>query len=376
MDLNFTETQLILRKTAREFCELECPPSLVRAMETHPEGHSVELWHKIVQMGWLGVFVPAEYGGHGGGFLDLLILLHEMGRSALPGPFFATTVFGGTAIMEGGSIEQKRELLPRLADGQLLITIALSEPGIDFGLDHLNTAVVQRNGHHFVTGTKVFVPNAHISDLLLCITAGTGLSSQVENEVVLVGRTDPGVTLTAIRTNLPDRQFEVALTDVRARYRLGNGEDARPWMQRVLEKAMVAKCAEMIGAGQKLLEMTVEHAKVRVQFDRPIGSLQAVQHHCANIAVCLDTAELMTYRAGWNIEQRLPCRREALRAKAWTNEACNQVAALAHQIHGGTGFMREHDLHIFSRQLLTSAHLFGGTGWCRRQIAREIGLPM
>lgn len=326
-------------------------------------------------MGWLGVLVPAKYGGYGGGFLDLLILVQEMGRSALPGPFFATAILGGTAILEGGSAEQKQELLPRLATGELLMTLALSEPDVDFGLDHLNTAAVQRNGDYFVTGTKVFVPNAHIAEALLCVTSTT-FSANIQNEtsVFLIGRREPGVSLTPIRTNLVEPQFEVALTDARARSRVGTRDNARPWMERVLLKAMVAKCAQMVGAIQKLLEMTVEHAKVRVQFDRPIGSLQAVQHHCANVTVLLDTTELMTYRAGWNIEQGLPYFREVLRAKAWTNQACIQAAALAHQVHGGMGFMREHDLHLFSRQLMTSAYLLGGTAWCHRQIASDIGL--
>jgi alkylation response protein AidB-like acyl-CoA dehydrogenase len=377
VDLNLTESQLILRKAAREFLAAECPPSLVKEMESDPRGYPVALWQRIVEMGWLGIVVPGEYGGHDGGFMDLLVLLQEMGRAALPGPFSSSAILGGFAILEGASEEQKRSLLPRLCSGDLMTSLALSEPGVDFGLDHLGTTAVERDGQYLITGTKVFVPDAHVAELLLCVTSGAGSGKARDGvSVFLVKTASPGVSVAPLETNLRDKQFEVGFADVRveARDALGSVGGARLWMERALEKAMVAKCAEMVGAGRKLLEMTVEYAKVRVQFGKPIGTLQAIQHHCANLATCVETAELMTYRAGWMIEQGLRCRREVLQAKAWTNEACKRAAALGHQVQGGMGFTREYDLYLYSGRMRMFAQVLGGTGWCYDRIAGEIGL--
>ena len=375
MDLNLSESQLILRKSAREFLAAECPSALVRAMERDAKAHPVELWRAIVKMGWTGIVVPEQYGGHDGTFLDLLVLLQEIGRAALPGPFFSTAVLGGLAVLEGGSPEQKRSLLPKLCSGELLMSLALSEPGVDFGLDHLATTASARKGAYFISGTKLFVPDAHVAELIVCVSVdsakpGAGVSA------FLVKAGNPGLSLNRLETNLRDPQFEVVLTDVRveAGDALGSVGSARGWLDMALQKAMLAKCAEMIGAGQKILEMTVEYAKVRVQFGKPIGTLQAVQHHCANIATCVETAEMMTYRAGWMMEQGLACRKEVLEAKAWTNEACKRAAALGHQVHGGMGFTREYDLYLYTGRMKAYAHTLGGTSWCHEEIAGQIGL--
>jgi len=375
VDLNLSESQTILRQSAREFLAAECPPSLVRSMEDDPRGYTDELWRRIAQMGWLGILVPEEYGGYEGTFLDLLVLLQETGRAALPGPFFSTAVLAGFALLEGASAQQKRSLLPRLCSGELLASLALGEPGVDFGLDHLTTSAVEHDGGYAITGTKTFVPDAHVAELLLCVASRPGGATNAVS-AFLVQTSSPGISVTPLQTNLRDKQFEVVFADVRAQAGdlLGTDGGARPWLERSLERAMVAKCAEMVGAGQKVLEMTVEYAKVRVQFGKPIGTLQALQHHCANLATSIETAELMTYRAGWLIEQGLPCRKDVLRAKAWTNEACKRAAALGHQVHGGMGFTREYDLYLYTGRMTAYALSVGATGWCLDHLADEIGL--
>jgi alkylation response protein AidB-like acyl-CoA dehydrogenase len=377
VDLNLSESQQILRQAAREFLAAECAPSMVKAMESDPKGYPDGLWRRIVEMGWPGILIPEEFGGHQGGFLDLLVVLQEMGRAALPGPFFSTVVLGGLAVMEGGSPEQRRALLPRICSGELLTSFALSEPEVDFGLDHLNTTAVARNGRYSISGTKVFVPDAHVAEVLVCV-ASTARSGRGPRGLgaFLLKTSAPGVTASPLETSLRDKQFEVVLNNARADTdgALGEPGAARVWLEAVLDKAMLARCAEMVGAGRKALEMSVEYAKVRVQFGKPIGTLQAIQHHCANLATCVETAELMTYRAGWMIEQGLACRRDILRAKAWTNEACKRAAALAHQIHGGMGFTREYDLYLYTGRMASFARLLGGTGWCHEQIADDMGL--
>ena len=374
MDLNLSESQTILRGAAREFLATECPPSLVRQMETDPDGLPRELWRRIAQMGWPGILVPEKYGGHEGSFLDLMVLLDEIGRAALPGPFFSTAVLAGLTILEGGSAEQKRALLPRLCRGELFASLALSEPGVDFGLDNFATSATKRDSGYAITGNKVFVPDAHLAELLLCVARVGKRKDGVG--VFLVDTAGPGVERTALETNLRDKQFEVVFDNaiVGSRDVLGGRGNARAWLGAALEKAMLAKCAEMVGAGRRALELAVEYAKVRVQFGKPIGTLQAIKHHCANLATCIETAELMTYHAGWLVEQGLPWRRDALRAKAWTNEACKRAAALAHQVHGGMGFSREYDLYLYTGRMTAFAQMYGGTRWCLDQLADEIGL--
>lgn len=155
---------------------------------------------------------------------------------------------------------------------------------------------------------------------------------------------------------------------------IGTDGQARAWLECVLQKALVAKCAEMLGAGQKLLEMTTEYAKVRVQFGKPIGVLQAIQHHCANLATCIETTELMTYRAAWLIDQHGSAPRSAFQAKAWASDACKRAAALGHQVHGGMGFSQEYDLFLYSSRMTAFARYMGGRDWSYERLAQELGL--
>jgi alkylation response protein AidB-like acyl-CoA dehydrogenase len=366
VDLNLSESQQILGRTAREFLAAECTPALVRAIESDPAGYPAQLWRRIVDMGWPGIAVPEAYGGQGADFLDVLVLLQEMGRAALPGPFFSSAVLASLALLEAGRAEQKRKLLPRLCAGELIGTLALSEPGVDFGLDKLATSVRSRQGHYLLNGTKIFVADADIADFMICIAAGDpGVSALVVN------KDSPGLSVEPLETTFRDKQFEVVLRDVAVEPHdvlVGLGQ-ARASLDAALQKAMLARCAEMVGAGRKALELSVEYAKVRVQFGKPIGTLQAIQHHCANLATCIETAELMTYKAGWLMQQGAPCRREALHAKAWTNEACKRAAWLAHQIHGGMGFTKEYDLYLYTGRMTSLAQLMGGTAWCHGEIA-------
>jgi len=376
MNLDLPESTSILRDGARQFFAAECPPSLIRTMAESANGYSPRLWQQMVDMGWQGIAIPEEYGGSGGVFFDLLVLMQEIGRAAVPGPFFATAVLGGLSILEGGSKKQKSDILPQICRGDLLLSLALSEPTADFSLDHLVTTAVESSGRYVISGRKLFVPDAHVATMLICVAAISDLVEGTGGAVraLLVDPSGPGVSIDPMNTNMCERQFEVEFVNAQASAHgaIGGPTSAHAWLERTLHKAMVARCAEMVGAAQRVLDMTVEHAKTRRQFDKPIGTLQAVQHHCANLATCVETAELITYRAGWMIEQGLPCSRESLKAKAWTNEACKRAAALGHQVHGGIGFMREYDLYLYSTRLTSLANSLGGTDWCHERIATEL----
>jgi alkylation response protein AidB-like acyl-CoA dehydrogenase len=377
MSLALTESQAMIRKAARDFFASECPPTLVKAMERDERGYPPRLWQQMAEMGWLGIVVPSAYGGQEATFSDLLILLQEMGRAAVPSPFFSTAVLGGQLILNAATEAQKEELLPKLCRGELLLGVAIGEPGVDDELDCVGTTAERVDGTYRLTGVKLFVADAHVADVLICLASTERAAGRAQAlTAFLVDPASTGVTLAPLHTTLQDRQFEIRLDDVRVPEDrvLGRPGEARAALEDAVMRAAVGLCAEMVGAAERLLEMTVAHAKTRHQFGRPLGSFQAIQHHCANLATYVETAELVTHRAGWLIDQGQPFARAAAQAKAWTNEACKRAAALAHQVHGGLGFTPEYDLYLYSRRVTTWAYLLGDTRWAHERIARAMGM--
>jgi alkylation response protein AidB-like acyl-CoA dehydrogenase len=343
-------------------------------MERDDRGYPPHLWRQMAEMGWLGVTVPNAYGGQEASFTDLLVLLQEMGRAAVPSPFFSTVVLGGPLILRTGSEAQKAALLPKLCRGDLLLSLALGEPGADEELDWLTTTAAREPGAYRLTGVKLFVPDAHAADALMIVaTTGEGRRGVL---VLLVTPAGAGVTVLPLETSLLDRQFEVRLENVRVSDEnvLGTPGAVRSALEELLARAAVARCAEMVGAAERLLEMTVAHAKTRHQFGSPIGSFQAIQHHVANMATAVETSELLTYRAGWMIDRGLPFARAAAEVKAWANEALARAAALAHQVHGGLGFTADYDLHLYSRRIKSWAHASGSTRWAHERLAGAMGI--
>ena len=377
MDFSFSEIQMMLKKAARDFLEKECPKAMVREMANKEEGYSRQLWHKMAELGWLGLVFPTSYRGAGGSFLDLVILLEEMGRALVPVPFFATVVLGGLYILEAGSEEQKERLLPRVCSGDTLLTLALSESdaGCDTGSITVKAALHQ--DQYILEGTKLFVPNADVADHLLCVSRtkdgarpGEGITTFV------VDAKSPGITCTPLKTIGRDKQFEVLFEKVIVPKENILGEPDNGWadIEKVLHKATVALCADMNGGAQQVLDMTVNYAKDRVQFDRPIGSLQVVQHRCADIAVALEASRFLTYEAAWKISQGLPCDLEISMAKSQASECYTQATWLGMTIQGGVAFMEEHDLPLYYRRAKATEVSLGDADIHREMIARELGL--
>ncbi len=374
MDLGLTEAQQMLKNSAREFLEKECPHTYVRAMEEDQRGYTPEMWRKLAEQGWLGLIFPEQHGGIGLGFLDLAILLEEMGRALLPGPFFSTVVLAGMPILDAGSEAQKREFLPRIAEGQLVMTLALTEPSARWDAAGIE-ATASRAGDGFaINGTKLFVPNAHVSDYML-VAARTGRAAEDVTLFIVPGRAS-GVSQALLKTIASDRQSEVVFSNVRVPASAVLGEVNGGWatIRKVLQWGAVGKCAEMLGGAQKVLEMTVEYAKQRVQFGRPIGSFQAIQHHCANMATDVEGSRYITYQAAWRLAEGLPAEREVALAKAWVSDAYRRVCALGHQCHGAIGFTREHNMQLYSRRAKAAELAFGDADLHRETVAAAIGL--
>ena len=374
MDLGLSEAQQMLTNSARQFLEAECPDTYVRAMEEDERGHTPEMWQSLADQGWLGLIFPEEYGGVGLSFLDLSILLEEMGRALLPGPFFPTVVLAGMTIMDAATEEQKQEYLPRIAEGQIIVTLALTEPSARWDAGGLQTTATASGDSYVINGTKLFVPNAHVSDYLI-VAARTG-QGQEDVTLFIVPRQAPGISQTLLKTVASDRQSEVVLESVTVPSSAVLGEVNKGWdtIEKVLQWGAVGKCAEMVGGGQQVLDMTVEYAKQRVQFGRPIGSFQAVQHHCANMAADVDGSRYITYQAAWRLSEGLPAEREVVMAKAWVSEAYRRVCALGHQCHGAIGFTKEHNMQLYSRRAKAAELAFGDTDFHLETVAKVIGL--
>lgn len=377
MDLGLSEEQEMLKTSARDFLQRECPKKLVKQLDESDEGYSPELWRKMAQLGWLGLLFPEEYGGSGGSFLDLVVLLEEMGYNILPGPFFSTVVLGGSPILAAGNEEQKKELLPNIANGEAILTLALSEPSVRYDAAAVKATAEARNGEYVINGTKLFVPDANVADFLL-VVARTRETANPESgiTVFLVDAKSPGLRTTLLKTLARDKQCEVVFEDVSVPKENILGELDRGWptVQDILQKATVAKCAEMVGGAQAALDMAVAYAKERVQFNRPIGSFQAIQHYCANMVSDVDGSRFVTYKAAWKVSEGLPATMDVAVAKAWTSGAYGRVTLLAHQIFGAIGFTMDHDLHLYYRRAKASEMMFGDGAYHRAIVARELGL--
>lgn len=377
MDLGLSEEQEMLKTSARDFLQKECPKKLVKQLDESDEGYSPELWRKMAQLGWLGLLFPEEYGGSGGSFLDLVVLLEEMGYNILPGPFFSTVVLGGSPILAAGNEEQKKELLPNIANGEAILTLALSEPSVRYDAAAVKATADARNGEYVINGTKLFVPDANVADFLL-VVARTRETANPESgiTVFLVDAKSPGLRTTLLKTLARDKQCEVVFEDVSVPKENILGELDRGWptVQDILQKATVAKCAEMVGGAQAALDMAVAYAKERVQFNRPIGSFQAIQHYCANMVSDVDGSRFVTYKAAWKVSEGLPATMDVAVAKAWTSGAYGRVTLLAHQIFGAIGFTMDHDLHLYYRRAKASEMMFGDGAYHRAIVARELGL--
>ncbi|MFC2067332.1 acyl-CoA dehydrogenase family protein [Chloroflexota bacterium] len=371
MDFSFTEQQEMLRTMARDFGEKEFPKSLVREMEKDDRGITEELWRKIAELGWMELIFPEEYGGLGASFLDFLVLMEEIGRACLPGLFFADVMLGGLIVLAAGNEEQKQAILPELAKGKLIATLALIEPDGGYEPSAITTEAVHDNNGYLISGTKLFVPFAHIANRIVCIArSNEGVT------LFLVDAKNQGIKTTPLGTISGDKQSEVVFDNVKVSAGDVLGEPGKGWdaLEPVLAKAKVAKCAEMVGMAQRMLEMSVDYAKQRIQFDRPIGSFQVIQQYCANMLTDVETSKYLTYKAAWMLDEGIPCTREVAIAKGWTSSACRRVAALAHQIHGAMGFSADHDLGFYYKRLKESELLFGDEEVHKEILAQEMGL--
>jgi len=368
MDFRLSPAQQILTTTARSFLRQHCPPELVQRLALDVHGFDDALWRRMAELGWPGLLIPSDLGGSDGTLLDVIVLVEEMGRAGLPGPFVASAVVATSLVLAGGSPAQRKRLLPALAAGERIVSLALVEESGSFEPDAvaLVCAVPGR-----LSGRKLFVKDAHLADELVVAVRIGGAPS-----LVVVPTDRPGVARLPLDAISGEKLFEVLFDgmEVRPDDQLGGVGDGRALLAPALRAGSLARTAEMVGAAQRVLELAVEHAKTRVQGGRPIGGYQAIQHACADLVRDVDAARGLLYAAAWKEAEGREAKADVALAKAYAGDACLTVARRGHQIFGAISYCEEHPLHLLHKRIQAASLDFGDAQLHLETVARAIGL--
>ena len=368
MQFGLTESQELLKSSARQFFSGECPMAEVRRLMETETAFDEGLWRKMGEQGWTGIVFPEAYDGMGLGMVEMAAALEEMGRALVPGPYLATVLLAATAIDSAGSEEQKKKYLAPICRGEARATLALLETNAGWDPEATRLAATASNGGFRLDGKKLFVPDAGVADFLICAARIGGELGLVRVDAKARGlNLEPMPAMDATR-KLYAIDFAGVPADV-----LATGERARAALERALDVATVGLVAEMVGGMQRVLELTVEYAKTRKQFGKPIGQFQAVQHHCADMFLLAESASSAAYYAAWALHENASQARMAISiAKSYASEAYREVGNRGIQVHGGMGFTWENDLHLYYRRAKASEILFGDATYHRERIAREV----
>lgn len=377
MDFSFTEEQEMLRILARDFLAKECPKAKVREVDKDERGYDPKMWHSMAELGWMGLIFPEEYGGMGASFLDLVILMEEMGRNILPGPFFSTIALCALPVLEYGNSEQKIKFLPRIVKGEVIWTFALAESSGRYKASEIKLRAVLDETNYVLQGYKFFVSDAHVSDYILVVgRIREGARPEDGITLFIVDAKEPNVRMETIPTIGGDRQFKVSFDKVAVPKdnilgEIGNGWDI---VEFISQRAAVLKCAEMSGACQAILDMTSTYAKERIQFDRPIGSFQAIQHKLSDMLLDVEAVQYLLYQAAWGISVGSPSPWQISAAKTKANEAYQRICIEAIAAHGAIGYTMDHDIGLYYRRVKAAEFAGGDSDLHKEVIAIELGL--
>ncbi|MEX1008506.1 MAG: acyl-CoA dehydrogenase family protein [Acidimicrobiia bacterium] len=376
MNFAFSEEQDQLRDAVRRFLESKSPSSEVRRLMETTEGYDPAVWSQMAnELGLQSIHIPEEYGGQGFTFVELAIVLEEMGRVLLCAPYFSSVVLAADAIMNAGTPAQQGQLLPGIASGETIATLAFTEPNGKWDASGIEMEA-QGSGDSFtLSGTKMFVIDGHTANLVVVVARTEGTSGEDGISFFAVDGDAAGLTRTPLATmDQTRKQARLEFENVAARP-IGAPGSGWPALSKTLDQAAVCLANEMVGGAQKVLEMSVEYAKVRVQFGRPIGSFQAIKHKCADMLLETESGKSAAYYAAWAAaedNEELPV--AASLAKAYCSDAYFHAAAENIQIHGGIGFTWEHDAHLYFKRAKSSEILFGDATYHRELLAQRIGI--
>jgi alkylation response protein AidB-like acyl-CoA dehydrogenase len=370
MDFDLSKPQQLLQQSARDFFSRECPAEKVRELMETDTSFDAKLWEGIADQGWTGLIVPEEFGGLGLGAVELAVVAEEMGRACLPSPFIST-VWAAALIARTGSAGQKAQYLEAISAGTMKATVALLEASADWNAEAVQLKAERDSGNFRLNGRKEYVTDAAVADVIL-VLARSG------DDLVLlpVARNAEGVTIALTPSIDATRKLysvDFANVLVPEGDALETGYRVKEALDAATGVATVALCAEMTGGMQWTLDTTVEYAKTRLQFDKPIGIYQAVQHRCAEMVLFTESARSSVYYAAWALSENDPSAKLAVSmAKAYCSEAARETGNRGIQMHGGIGFTWEHNLHLYYKRAKSSEILFGDATYHRELIAKEV----
>jgi alkylation response protein AidB-like acyl-CoA dehydrogenase len=354
MQFGLNESQELLRSNARKFFAAECPSERVRQLMETDTAYDAALWAKMAEQGYTGIIFPEEYGGVGLGTVDLILLMEEAGRALLPGPLFSTVALAGAAIDAVADASSKKKYLEPICSGEARATLAFLEREANWDAGALATTAT--NGK--LNGEKLFVTDAAVTDFIVVAA---------KNGVYVVNVKAPGLAIERMNgIDMTRKIYALTFNDTPAEK---IGETSA--LEKPLNVATAALAAELVGGMQRTLDMTVEYAKVRKQFGKPIGSYQAVQHQCADMYLETESARSAAYYAAWTLQENTPESATATSiAKMYASDAARTVGNRGIQVHGGMGFTWENDVQLYYKRAKASETMLGDATFHRERIAR------
>ena len=367
MDLSLTEEQELLRRVTRDFVQREFPKETLIELEDTHRDITPELWARARDMGWLGMLIPVEYGGSGNSFTDAAVVFEELGRGPVTGPFFSSGVLAPLTIIEGGTEEQKSDLLPQIAAGDYAVSLAITEPDYGWSPESVGMSLTSKNGSYSLSGTKLFVQDAQSATHLLCAVRNSGGVA-----LALIEAAAPGVAIRALdgfMTSMNEVTFDNV--EVPASALLGEGW---PAFERAVLKALPILCAYQVGGMQTVFDMAVDHSRTRVQFGRPIGRFQRVQDHIVRLVNHLDAARWTTCEALWKLDTGRDAETSIHMAKAVTSEAYVKACDAAHEVLAGIGIDKGYGLTLHSQMSRTLYSYLGDPKDHKRKLGDALGL--
>lgn len=370
MDFDLSKAQKLLQQSARDFFARECSPERVRALMAAETAFDAELWQAMADQGFTGLTIPEDYGGLGLSLVDLIAVTEEMGRACLPGPFLST-LWAAALIERAGNEGQRKQYLEPIAAGELKATVALLEESADWNPDAVELRAEKDGKGYRLRGAKHFVTDAAVADVMIVVArAGDSLV------LLPVEKGASGVTITATPGIDATRKLYTVAFDnavVSEANALAFTTKTKEALEAATDVANVAICAEMLGGMQWTLETTVEYAKTRRQFGKPIGIYQAVQHQCADMFNSTESLRSAVYYAAWAVSEKDPSAKLAVSvAKGFASDAAREVGNRGVQIHGGIGFTWEHNIQLYYKRAKASEIMFGDANYHREEIARKV----
>lgn len=380
MEFSFTEEQKMIRDTAQAFlAEVSSSNAIRSAMDTE-QGFDPQIWQRICEeMYWQAIHIPEEYGGMGLGYVDLVVMLEQMGRYLLCSPFFSTVCLASNALIVAGTDEQKQQYLTQICEGSLTATLAYTSKNGQWDATAVQGIGTAQGDDYVLNGTYRYVLDGHTAQLLIVAARSEGSEGEQGISLFAIDSDTPGVKRTWLPTmDQTRKQAEIVFDNVRvsSSQLMGEANNAWPQLNKVLQLAAIAIAAEQVGGSQQVLDLTVEYTKERVQFGRPIAGFQAVKHQAADMMLRTEVARSAVYYAACVAEEALSgglladeLGEAASVAKSYCSEGYFKNAGDALQLHGGVGFTWEYDVHLYFKRAKSSELFLGDAAYHREHVA-------